>query len=85
MMQVGKAVGMVTLNDALMDLVTKKLVAPEEAYAKAIDKSGMEAQLKRAGLRPVKPRRARRRPAAAPAPPGRPGASRPSSRRPTRS
>ena len=42
MMQVGKAVGMVTLNDALMDLVTKKLVAPEEAYAKAIDKAGME-------------------------------------------
>ena len=27
-MQVGKAIGMVTLNDALMDLVTKKLVAP---------------------------------------------------------
>ena len=42
MMQVGKAVGMVTLNDALMDLVTKKLVAPEEAYAKAIDKPALE-------------------------------------------
>jgi len=28
MMQVGKNVGMVTLNDALMDLVTKKIVAP---------------------------------------------------------
>ena len=50
MMQVGKAVGMVTLNDALMDLVNKKLVAPEEAYAKAIDKSGLEAQLKRFGF-----------------------------------
>src|SRR5262245_20648397 len=33
-MQVGKSVGMVTLNDALMELVTKKLVAPEEVYAK---------------------------------------------------
>ncbi len=48
MMQVGKAAGMVTLNDALMDLVTKKLVAPEEAYAKCVDKSAFEAALKRA-------------------------------------
>jgi twitching motility protein PilT len=52
MMQVGKAVGMVTLNDALMDLVTKKLVAPDEAYSKAIDKTGMEVLLKRAGFDP---------------------------------
>src|SRR5204862_7837796 len=34
MMQVGKATGMVTLNDALLDLVTKKLVEPEEAFTK---------------------------------------------------
>ena len=52
MMQVGKAVGMVTLNDALMDLVTKKLVAAEEAYAKAADKAGMETLLKRVGFDP---------------------------------
>ena len=50
MMQVGKATGMVTLNDALLDLVTKKLVAPEEAYAKCVDKSGFEAALKRANV-----------------------------------
>ena len=50
MMQVGKATGMVTLNDALMDLVTKKLVAPDEAYSKAVDKSGFEGLLKRVGL-----------------------------------
>ena len=50
MMQVGKAVGMVTLNDALMDLVTKKIVAPEEAYVKSIDKAGFETMLKRVGL-----------------------------------
>jgi twitching motility protein PilT len=50
MMQVGKATGMVTLNDALMDLVTKKLVAPEEAYAKAVDKAALESQLKRLGF-----------------------------------
>jgi twitching motility protein PilT len=52
MMQVGKNVGMVTLNDALMDLVTKKLVMPEEAYGKAIDKAGIEVVMKRAGLNP---------------------------------
>jgi len=49
-MQVGKSVGMVSLNDALMDLVAKKLVAPEEAYAKSVDKGGFEALLKRAGI-----------------------------------
>ena len=49
-MQVGKAVGMVSLNDSLMNLVSRKLVAPEEAYAKAVDKAGFEGLLKRAGL-----------------------------------
>jgi twitching motility protein PilT len=52
MMQVGKAVGMVSLNDALMELVTKKLVAPVEAYAKSVDKAGFEMLLKRAGVDP---------------------------------
>jgi len=50
MMQVGKATGMVTLNDALFDLVQKKLVAPEEAYSKAVDKAGFEVALKRANI-----------------------------------
>jgi twitching motility protein PilT len=50
MMQVGKNVGMVSLNDALMELVTKKLVAPDEAYSKAVDKPAFEGLLKRAGL-----------------------------------
>ncbi len=50
MMQVGRGVGMVSLNDALMELVTKKLVAPDEAYSKAVDKTGFEGLLKRAGL-----------------------------------
>ena len=53
-MQVGKSVGMVSLNDALMDLVTKKLVAPEEAYSKSVDKTGFEALLKRAGIDEVR-------------------------------
>jgi twitching motility protein PilT len=52
MMQVGRASGMVTLNDALMDLVAKKLVAPDEAYSKAVDKAGFEAVLKRGGFDP---------------------------------
>jgi twitching motility protein PilT len=52
MMQVGKAVGMVSLNEALLELVTKKLVAPEEGYAKAVDKPAFEASLKRLGLDP---------------------------------
>ena len=50
MMQVGKALGMVGLNDALMELVTRKLVAPEEAYAKSVDRTSFEATLKRAGI-----------------------------------
>jgi twitching motility protein PilT len=60
MMQVGKSVGMVSLNEALLELVTKKLVAPEEAYAKAVDKPAFEAALKRAGFDP----RAKLQPAA---------------------
>jgi twitching motility protein PilT len=47
MMQVGKSNGMVTLNDALMDLVKAKSVAPEDAYSKSIDKPGFEQLLKR--------------------------------------
>src|SRR5471030_1549344 len=53
MMQVGKAVGMVSLNDALMDMVTKKLVTPEEALSKAVDKASFESLLKRAPAEPV--------------------------------
>jgi twitching motility protein PilT len=54
MMQVGKAVGMVSLNDALMELVAKKMVAPDEAHSKAIDKNGFESLLKRGGFE-IKP------------------------------
>jgi twitching motility protein PilT len=50
MMQVGRAQGMVALNDALMDLVSKKLVEPEEAYLKAVDKAAFEGLLKRANI-----------------------------------
>jgi twitching motility protein PilT len=47
MMQVGKSAGMVTLNEALADLVKKGLVSPEEAHSKAVDKAGFETMLKR--------------------------------------
>ena len=72
MMQVGKAIGMVTLNDALMDLVTRKLVTPEEAYGKAIDKAGMETTMKRLGIDPQKPAPPAGGPVQRPAPAGLP-------------
>jgi twitching motility protein PilT len=49
-MQVNKAIGMVSLNDALFELVSKKLVAPDEALSKAVDKNGFESLLKRIGI-----------------------------------
>ena len=58
---------MVTLNDALMDLVTKKLVTPEEAYGKAIDKAGLGGCAEAGRARPVKSLPARPRRPAAPA------------------
>jgi twitching motility protein PilT len=51
MMQVGRASGMVTLNDGLFDLVSKKLVEPEEALSKAVDKASFEALLKRGAVK----------------------------------
>jgi twitching motility protein PilT len=51
-MQTSKNVGMVTMNDALMGLVQKKLVDPKDAYIKAVDKSGFAAMLKGAGIQP---------------------------------
>jgi twitching motility protein PilT len=47
MMQVGRAQGMVSLNDALADLVKKGLVTPEEALLRAVDKAGLDTVLKR--------------------------------------
>ncbi len=47
MMQTNRANGNVMLNDALLDLVSKKIVEPDEAYAKAVDKATFEAMLKR--------------------------------------
>ncbi|MGH7590056.1 MAG: type IV pilus twitching motility protein PilT, partial [Gemmatimonadales bacterium] len=45
-MQTNKKAGMVTMNDALMELVDKRQVTPQEAYMKSIDKSTFASGLK---------------------------------------
>jgi twitching motility protein PilT len=45
-MQTGKKQGMQTLDDAIMDLLNKKWISPEEAYEKAIDKNKFVSLLK---------------------------------------
>jgi len=49
-MQTGKKYGMCQMNDSLLDLVRRKLIEPEEAWAKAIDKAGLVAMFRRAGV-----------------------------------
>jgi len=44
--QTGKKIGMQTLDDAILDLLNKKWIAPEEAYEKAIDKTRFAQFLK---------------------------------------
>jgi len=45
-MQTSKRLGMITMNDTLLDLVEKKLVEPKEAYMKSVDKGSFVNQLK---------------------------------------
>jgi twitching motility protein PilT len=45
-MQTNRKAGMVTLNDALMELVDAKQVEPQEAYMKAVEKAGFAAALR---------------------------------------
>jgi len=45
-MQTNRKTGMVTLNDALMELVDAKLIESKEAYMKAVEKLGFAAGLK---------------------------------------
>ena len=49
--QTSKKLGMITLNDALLELVEKKQVEPDEAYMKAVEKAGFAAQLKAKGFK----------------------------------
>jgi twitching motility protein PilT len=70
-MQTSKRLGMVTLNDALLELVDGKLIEPAEGYSKAVDKSSFVQSLKGrgidAGFAEVG---AETKPGAPPAPPG---------------
>ncbi len=45
-MQTNRKGGMVTLNDALLELVEQKVVEPREAYMKSVEKSAFAAALK---------------------------------------
>jgi twitching motility protein PilT len=49
-MQTSKRLGMVTLNDALLDLVDAALIDPAEGYAKSLEKAAFVAALKARGL-----------------------------------
>ncbi|HEX5043415.1 MAG TPA: type IV pilus twitching motility protein PilT [Candidatus Polarisedimenticolaceae bacterium] len=49
-MQTGRRHGMVLLNDSLLDLVKRRVVSPEEAYLKAIDKLNLLAAMRTAGF-----------------------------------
>src|SRR2546425_3602353 len=49
--QTSKQLGMLTLNDALVDLVDKKEVSPDEAYMKSVEKAGLVTSLKSKGFK----------------------------------
>src|ERR1700745_1192726 len=46
MLQVGKKYGMQTLDDAIMDLLNKKMINPEDAYNRCLDKNKFRPMLK---------------------------------------
>jgi twitching motility protein PilT len=50
-MQTGRGQGMMMLNDALMELVKKKLVTPMDALSKAVARGEMRSMLERAGYK----------------------------------
>ncbi|MFB3917585.1 MAG: type IV pilus twitching motility protein PilT [Terriglobales bacterium] len=62
-MQTGKGMGNITMNEALYQLVQKKLVEPQEAHLRAVDKNGLESYLRRDGI-DIAGRTATARPAA---------------------
>jgi twitching motility protein PilT len=49
-MQTGRSFGMQTMNDALLDLVKKKVVAPGDAWAKAINRAEFKGLLEKSGI-----------------------------------
>ena len=49
-MQTNRKLGMVTLNDALLELVESGAIEPREAYLKSSDKAGLLGSLKGKGI-----------------------------------
>jgi twitching motility protein PilT len=49
-MQTSKKQGMCLMNESFTDLVKRKIVEPQEAWAKAVDKAGLLNQFKRNGI-----------------------------------
>jgi twitching motility protein PilT len=49
-MQTGKRYGMCLMNDSFTDLVKRKIVEPQEAYAKALDKTGLLNMFRKSGI-----------------------------------
>ena len=49
-MQTGKKYGMCLMNDSFTELVRKKVVEPQEAYAKAMDKAGLLSSFRKNGI-----------------------------------
>src|SRR3989449_1046914 len=49
--QTSKKLGMVTLNDSLLELVEKKVIDADEAYVRSVEKGGMAASLKAKGFK----------------------------------
>ena len=49
-MQTSKKIGMVTLNDALLELVDARAVEPREAWTKAVEKTAFVQALRTRGL-----------------------------------
>jgi len=49
-MQTNRRLGMVTLNDSLVDLVERQQIEPKEAYLRAADKAGLASTLKAKGI-----------------------------------
>jgi twitching motility protein PilT len=47
--QTQRKLGMETLNDALLNLVKTKLVEPQEAYVKSVEKKDMALKLRALG------------------------------------
>jgi len=49
-MQTSRNQGMTTMNDSLMDLVRRKVIEPQEAYYKAVNKAELKGLLQKAGF-----------------------------------